>query len=188
LTGLRFGRLVVLHELPVRTRGYASWCTKCDCGNEQTFTTAALTSRRVRPTRSCGCLWKKPKGHSARNRVMRWYIRNARSKNRPWALSNEQFTQLTQAACHYCGQPPKQICEDKELNGSYIYNGIDRKDDSQGYVWENVVSCCRPCNWAKRRMPYAEFMDYIRQLVHYHTEKGTFEALNRKASAAGGTR
>ena len=70
----------------------------------------------------------------------------------------------------------------KKVMDHYIYNGIDRKNGTLGYFLENCVSCCRPCNWAKRHMSYDEFMAYLQQLVQYHNEKQTFTTLNRMAA------
>src|ERR1051325_3587266 len=54
LTGLRVGRLIVLHRvgdwLP---RGHTLWACQCDCGG--TKTSSALSLRRGH-TRSCGCI------------------------------------------------------------------------------------------------------------------------------------
>lgn len=184
LTGLRFGKLVVLREIQERKRGYACWRCLCDCGNEKIFTTNSLT-RKAKPSSSCGCLWKKPVGESARHKLLLQYKRNARTRSREWALTDEQFFELTLRHCHYCGCQPSAIYSEKELNGSYMYNGVDRKDDSQGYVSENVVTCCKTCNWAKGHKSYTEFMDYLRQLIRYHSEKGTFNPLFRIASTRG---
>jgi hypothetical protein len=189
LTGKRFGKLVVLDEVPERRKGYVCWRVQCDCGSpEKVYSTAALTSRSIKPTRSCGCLWKKPFGESAKHRLLRRYQRNARTKNRAWKLTDEHFFTLTKSNCHYCGCAPAGVLQNKETNGPYVYNGIDRKDDAEGYFPENVVPCCRPCNWAKRCMSYAEFMAYIRQLVHYHNEKGTFTPLFRNQVLAAASR
>lgn len=54
LTGLRFGRLVVLRKYESRESKHdIYWLCKCDCGCEKTVTTGHLTSRTVQ---SCGCL------------------------------------------------------------------------------------------------------------------------------------
>jgi hypothetical protein len=40
------------------------------------------------------------------------------------------------------------------------YNGIDRVD-SKGYVPDNCVPCCEPCNTAKLDRSYQEFVSWI---------------------------
>jgi hypothetical protein len=182
ITGQRFGKLVVLGYTDDRKRGYAIWRVQCDCGSpEKTYCTASLTSRK-KPTRSCGCLWRKPLGEACRLRVLRGYKRNAKTRSHVWGLTDNQFFSLIQQVCHYCGRNPSNTSYEKESNGSYIYNGIDRKNGTLGYFLENCVPCCRPCNWAKRHMSYDEFMAYLQQLVQYHNEKQTFTTLNRMAA------
>ncbi len=51
LTGIRFGHLTVVREAYTRD-GCVWWHCKCDCGNETTQKTAALTTGN---TTSCGC-------------------------------------------------------------------------------------------------------------------------------------
>lgn len=52
LTGLRFGKLVVLHRDPERN-GY--WVCQCDCGQRTSVWGASLTKRKIN-TQSCGCI------------------------------------------------------------------------------------------------------------------------------------
>ncbi len=54
LAGLRFGRLTVLEQAPVKHKNNrAMWRAKCDCGGEIVTSTQCLTRGN---TRSCGCL------------------------------------------------------------------------------------------------------------------------------------
>jgi hypothetical protein len=52
LTGLRFGRLVVISVCPERRNGQEMWLCKCDCGNDHIVSRMALNPRG---TKSCGC-------------------------------------------------------------------------------------------------------------------------------------
>lgn len=53
LVGERFGKLTVIKEAERKPDKRRQWLCKCDCGNETTLTTTALTSGN---TRSCGCM------------------------------------------------------------------------------------------------------------------------------------
>ena len=53
-------------------------------------------------------------------------------------------------------------------NGGFIYNGIDRKNNGKGYTEDNIVSCCKQCNFAKRNMSYKEFKFWINKLVKFY--------------------
>lgn len=52
MTGMRFGRLVVLHEGGRNKRGNPKWRCRCDCGNEVTVLGLSLRNGH---TTSCGC-------------------------------------------------------------------------------------------------------------------------------------
>ena len=47
-------------------------------------------------------------------------------------------------------------------NGSVItYNGLDRLDNSKLHYYNNVVACCKYCNYGKRERSLNEFMSWI---------------------------
>lgn len=53
ITGLRFGRLVVIKEMPGRVNNWQiNWLCKCDCGKEKVITGNRLKNGH---TKSCGC-------------------------------------------------------------------------------------------------------------------------------------
>jgi hypothetical protein len=77
-----------------------------------------------------------------------------RSKNRAkrkgieWQIDEDTFSRLISQQCHYCGG---------ELGISGV--GLDRKEPKGGYVFSNVVSCCRQCNIVKNdHFSYEEMM------------------------------
>lgn len=49
----------------------------------------------------------------------------------------------------------------------YAYNGIDRMDNSKGYVDGNVLPCCSICNHAKHVMNYDDFISWINRIVNF---------------------
>ena len=55
LTGLEFGRLMVVDRAENSRHGGARWRCKCSCGNFHTVSSAALTAGK---SKSCGCLKK----------------------------------------------------------------------------------------------------------------------------------
>jgi hypothetical protein len=67
-------------------------------------------------------------------------VRVAKSKNKEFALSLEEYAELISQPCFYCdGYFGKVECA----------IGLDRLDSSIGYVLSNVVSCCYTCNKVK---------------------------------------
>ena len=169
LTGKRFGRLTVVgHDGMKRTFRY--WECLCDCGNKTKVKARDLKSGH---TQSCGCLKKERSSEGCRNRrllgneagfnqIYREYRnKNAERRDLPFELTKEQFRELTQKSCHYCG-----VMHSKNQKG-FLYNGIDRVDNTKGYVIDNVVPCCFTCNISKARMTVEDFLSWIERVHAY---------------------
>jgi 5-methylcytosine-specific restriction endonuclease McrA len=84
----------------------------------------------------------KPRQPSAR-RLYSQYLYECKRRNIFWGLTQEEVGAITRKDCVYCGQTPAQVIR------GYTYNGIDRKDNKQGYTPANVVACCKRCNQIK---------------------------------------
>jgi 5-methylcytosine-specific restriction endonuclease McrA len=80
------------------------------------------------------------------SRLLSYKCSGAPGRGLVWQLSDEHATTLFGQACHYCHALPAPL------------NGIDRKDNKIGYVVENVVPCCWPCNNQKKSMAYDAFV------------------------------
>lgn len=166
LTGQKFGRLVVIRKALTKNKR-AYWYCICDCGKEPIVMGKSL---RRGDTKSCGCLKmervrtmarKLPLGESSFNQILLNYKRQARLRSLDFTLSREQFYKLTQCVCYYCGREPSQTHQggpSKRLNGSYTYNGIDRKNNDIGYTDENSVPCCGTCNFMKKTLSVESFV------------------------------
>lgn len=171
ISGQRFGKLVAIRVARRETRSNGGtsilWECRCDCGNTHVVSRTSLYTAR-----SCGCSHveqakrlgrekRKSVGHSARNKLMKKYEAQAEYRNLEWKLSTEQFNEITKQNCYYCGKEPSQIVNLRGCNGVYVYNGIDRLDNSKGYSIENCVPCCGVCNKAKMVMSENEFSEWI---------------------------
>ena len=176
LSGKRFGRLIVLEPTDEMRRENVVWKCLCDCGKTYRVITASLNRGH---TRSCGCLHTdtaskvgKINGRATRMKygeasfrdVLRIYKRNAKDRGVSFELTTEEFAELTKTNCYYCGDEPANISHPKRNYGPYIYNGIDRVDNSRGYVFENCVACCTNCNKMKVRMDVNDFLGQIRKI------------------------
>lgn len=180
LVGRRFGRLVVKERSPERrfTAGgspYLTWNCLCDCGNFSEVDTASLTRGS---SQSCGCLrveqlqWKRQRSFQLRRAkrlssvelLFRYYQRCAKGRDLVWELSLEKFSALVLADCSYCGLPAK---ESKSRSGC---NGIDRKDNTQGYLESNSVPCCQMCNRAKSNLEEGEFVGYLLRAGRFQSQ------------------
>lgn len=89
------------------------------------------------------------------------YKRNAGKRGLAWELSLDEFIELIERDCHYCGARPCNFWRKPGARNSLFYNGVDRRDNSLGYLPSNCVTCCKFCNFAKGGFPLEEFLDWI---------------------------
>ena len=173
-TGQRFERLVVIKQGPsisdkLNQRTAAQWWCQCDCGKEILVRGRSL---RIGHTKSCGCYkldiiqtrHKLPAGEAGFRMLCNSIRIGAEKRGYVCELSNETIRELSKQNCHYCGVEPKQKIGNVTFNEKYIYNGIDRMDNTKGYILGNVVPCCGRCNRAKDIMSYEEFKAWITQV------------------------
>jgi hypothetical protein len=177
--GKTFDALTVLNlgpriqTAPGRTR--PTYIVHCTCGVEKQIRCDYLLRKR-KPIRSCGCskltscrpnlekAWAADSRKHLdpyiveRNRRFRNYRQGAKTRGYSFSLTVEEFESLENQPCHYCGQTPSP------------QNGIDRKDNNQGYTFSNCLPCCWPCNRAKVDQPYDEFMSWVERLVKHRVQ------------------
>lgn len=96
--------------------------------------------------------------------VIRIYKYGAKKRGHKWNLTKKQFKEITQKDCFYCGARPNNISKNICNTGDYIYNGIDRIDNTKGYTMDNIVPCCKICNQAKSNRTLQEFKDWIEKI------------------------
>lgn len=183
-SGKTVGRLTILNEWK-RTSKNTLWKAKCICGNEVWIYAGHLTSKT---TKSCGCLrsenaikqrsiyrpsapLRREDGASAFITLFNNYRKKAIKRGFEFNLSPDQFRDITTKSCHYCGKQPSQRINGGGRavigSGAYIYNGIDRKNNKEGYVLNNSLPCCGDCNYMKASMEYDEFISHILSIMKH---------------------
>lgn len=178
LTGTRFGKLVVL-SIESKFPSHTMWVCRCDCGKEK-----AVNGENLKRgfTQSCGCLrvraakWgadavRLPKGVASKNQVLNQYKQKAKKRNLSWSLTYEEFSFLVTSPCFYCGLPPRNRNYRPENNGAFVYTGIDRVNNCEGYTNINVVPCCKLCNLMKRVLSCEEFLWHIERIHKFQLRK-----------------
>lgn len=163
LSGKVFGKLTVIEFfgwIEAKHNRCSYWLCRCECNNLCKIRGASLSFGM---TKSCGC-YKPNKmnyGESALNRLIDNYKRHAKDRNYIWMLSKDEVILITKQNCLYCGSEPKSEYKANRCNGVYIYNGIDRINNKEGYCINNVVACCSKCNFMKKDMSIDEFKNHI---------------------------
>lgn len=165
MQGQRFGKLLVIDKLKIEGKRGLSWACKCDCGKETiAFGGHLRAGKRV----SCGCQAEEKIEASGVNLLFSIYKRKSKLKSRIFNLSYDDFRILIKGDCYYCGVVPSQKIERQKTDKvQIIYNGIDRKDSSIGYVKDNCVSCCKRCNVSKSDMSYEKWIGHLKQILKF---------------------
>ncbi|MGI0060009.1 MAG: hypothetical protein ACREBJ_09605 [Nitrosotalea sp.] len=165
LLGFKTGYLVVIDKAESkRAPGgqlQTRWTCKCDCGKEIICYASDL---RKRQNMSCGCHVPNNTKHDGKKSSALLIFKNSYNDG---DISFEEFLELSQMNCHYCGAPTsnKYIRERKYFSqGEFVYNGLDRVDSLRAHNKNNVVPCCKQCNWAKRDFTYDEFLQWIKRI------------------------
>jgi len=158
---------VIKREYPNGKRGEPKWLCRCECGKEKIIFGKNL---RHNHTKSCGCLRDENIGNRRRLRsgfasmrgLINSYKNGAKKRGVKYELTEKQFAEITKQNCYYCGVRPHRIIKYRECNGAYIYNGLDRVNNDEGYTVKNVVPCCKICNWAKNNLTMKEYKNWIK--------------------------
>ena len=184
ISGNRYGRLVILNfshfeRSLKKVRQY--WNCRCDCGNEKILCSNSILNG---DTKSCGCLLKEtfeyfkskecikkrslPENEAVINELYSRYQISAKKRNKTFEISKEEFSVLIFKNCEYCGaKPSKEALKNKKFNGNPLINGIDRKDNNEGYTTDNCVACCKICNYAKKDMDLEDFKKWIKDVAKH---------------------
>jgi 5-methylcytosine-specific restriction endonuclease McrA len=173
MTGMSFGKLLVLQRSADVSKRGVRWLCRCECGSLKVINGTTLRGGQ----QSCGCLSKetariqstKYGGNVARNCLVSNYRTTAAERSLEFALSHDECDTLFTGACVYCGDLPNRVFTVKKH--SFIYNGIDRVDNSRGYVIDNVVACCQICNRAKNSLDLKDFEQWIDRLTRFRINR-----------------
>jgi hypothetical protein len=110
------------------------------------------------------------------------YESRARQRGVLFALSFETVKRLFASACHYCGAGPSNLY--KNNRHRFLYNGIDRVNNSKGYTEGNSVACCKLCNLMKRALSAEDFLAHVARIFRHGQENNDGTRLHRIESSA----
>jgi len=85
------------------------------------------------------------------------YSKSAETRNIPFEITKQEFSGFIQQSCYICKKP----------NNKTHRNGIDRYDNSIGYILENCRTCCGECNYMKHTLDYGGLLSKFKT-IHTH--------------------
>lgn len=149
--------------------GQVLWLTECvNCKLHKNK--LATQIKMYGGCRNCSGL---PSGYVGLLKLFKVYSSQASKSGKMFDLSIEQFRILTSSNCDYCGIEPRQLTKNynKSKNpptwGNYYFNGIDRKNNNIGYIWNNCLPCCWTCNQAKKAQSYEKFTSWLDRITKF---------------------
>lgn len=178
-----FGNLEVIEHLGIQKKVNVYLC-KCTCGNTREVSASNLLRNIVD---NCGCRKfirenhanrkYEPKEASFRAKAAN-YIAQAKHRKILLELTYDEIIELLKGDCFYCGAKPSNRYNVRERNRKnkmnknqyaannidgydILYSGIDRVENSLGYIKNNTVSCCFRCNTAKLDYNLESFKEWI---------------------------
>ena len=170
MIGQKFNALTVVKHCPDRQ----SYECLCDCGKTTWAKTNAL---KIGKHKSCGCIKREPLliGHmAAKNDIYRNYKQAAKKRGYEFLLTKEEFVNLISGACHYCGTVGS-LASAMVAHKDFRHNGVDRVDNSVGYLKENTVSCCAACNRSKGVLGLEAWSAWLRALFAHQQNNKTLD-------------
>lgn len=156
IQNMTFNRLTAIKPVGKNKFGSYIWLFQCSCGKQKEMIGSPVIQGAVR---SCGCYLSDIKRISAKimgskmnkgfevsaiHSKYSGYKHGAIKRNLVFELTLDNFKKLIKGNCFYCDSEPKLT----RSNGrnEVTMNGIDRIDNSKGYILNNCVSCCKICN------------------------------------------
>lgn len=179
--------LSLFSKLSKSKDGRSSYCKKCHnevsnkskevcftcphCGVVRKTRLASLSKltkeqkiTKIYPCRRCCLIGSNvlPDNGSLNSKLYYSYKKGAKQRGKEFSLSKEFFSAMVSQNCHYCnGEPNNTMLYSKGSDRKLKYSGLDRVDNTKGYVAGNVVPCCFQCNKAKQTMSSSDFSRWI---------------------------
>ena len=118
-----------------------------------------------------------------------YYRSGAKSRNLEWDLTEEQFANLINKNCYYCGEVPSKRQSVSYKDNYELVNGIDRIDSTKGYTIDNCVPCCSKCNSMKSNLKKDDFLQHISKIYNFSISSTTIpKGSTSEANADGSER
>lgn len=100
------------------------------------------------------------------------YKFRAFKKQIEFLITKEEYENIIQKNCFLCGKQ----------NNEYHINGIDRIDNNNGYVIDNINTCCGDCNYMKKTYEYCDLIKKFVAIYEEHKNKNKYNIFNNITS------
>ncbi len=191
LTGQQFGRLLVVKKSDEIRDHHTVWECSCSCGSEKKVLVKSDALKKGN-TKSCGC-WKKeinsamgkanrnPDRNKVINKSLHTVFRcHAKRAKNEFFLTIDELCEFIYSKCYYCNCEPSNQFSYPYSDEKIMYNGIDRIDNTIGYVYNNCVSCCKRCNVAKNNMTMIEYITWLNNVYINFSKNALFVELTKE--------
>lgn len=106
---------------------------------------------------------------SAYKRLYSHQRAKAKYRGHDWNLSIQSWYKLVKSDCYLCGSRPSNVFKPVKDDGkcfgtSFVYNGLDRTDNTKGYIDGNVAPCCSRCNAIKSNQSLSGLAKHIKKI------------------------
>jgi len=158
-----YGNLTVIERAHNDFWGGAAWNVRCSCGSIVRMTGKRLRGGKTTICDECSTPRIKEKFTiDGAYDLYKQYRYNAGVRRLVFDITPREFEEITQENCLYCGGDPGMFAS------GFVGNGIDRLDNTLGYIISNVVSCCSICNKMKSKLTQDAFVDHCNKVARHN--------------------
>lgn len=169
--GKKYNSWTAIKFAGIDKSGGAIWLCRCNCGTERYVAIKGIIKGT---SKSCGCERGEYNGTISLGREV-WRVNYSDGD-----IIFEYFLELSQQNCYYCGAKPnnKKSHKNPKYCDPFIYNGLDRVDNTKGHQKDNVVPCCWECNEWKANYTKDKFLEKATK-IHIIAIERTKEELQK---------
>lgn len=152
---------------PIKKPNFYAWELSCPYCSK-TFIAPTTNFDKAKSCYECRGFVKRVVGEEATWKNHYLIVKGrGHSKEKGFDLTLEQFIEKSSQNCTYCGAEPTPTRGYRSWSAYVNTNGLDRVDSGMGYLYDNVVPCCKYCNFAKSDRTVEEFKKWVKRLAQH---------------------